>query len=59
MGTVDFGGTTKAVCLVCTPTVVIGDHVLVHAGFTIARIDEDAARTALALLADLEQSRLR
>ena len=31
-----------------------GDYVLVHAGFAIARIDEDEARISLELLAECE-----
>lgn len=40
---VDFGGIAREVNLTLVPEAVIGDHVLVHAGFAIARIDEEEA----------------
>jgi hydrogenase expression/formation protein HypC len=47
---VRFGGVTRDVCLECQPDAVVGDFVLVHVGFAIARIDRDeAARTWEAL----------
>ncbi|MFP3939860.1 MAG: HypC/HybG/HupF family hydrogenase formation chaperone [Thermoanaerobaculia bacterium] len=42
-GTVSFGGVTKRVCLAYTPEVRVGDYVVVHVGFAIARIDEAEA----------------
>jgi hydrogenase expression/formation protein HypC len=43
-GKVDFGGVRKEVCLDHVRGVSIGDHVLVHVGFALARIDEAEAR---------------
>lgn len=43
MGLVDFGGATKEVCLEWVPEVQVGDFVQVHAGFAIARLDEEQA----------------
>ena len=54
MGRVDFGGLRKAVSLLCVPEAGIGDYVMVHAGFAIARIDEEEARGVLALLDELD-----
>ncbi|WP_166348614.1 HypC/HybG/HupF family hydrogenase formation chaperone [Phytoactinopolyspora limicola] len=46
MGTVDFGGIHKDVCLAYVPEVGIGDYVIVHVGFAITQVDEmEAART--------------
>jgi len=43
---VDFCGIRRNVSLAFTPEAEIGDYVLVHVGFAIARIDEsEAART--------------
>jgi hydrogenase expression/formation protein HypC len=53
-GRVSFGGVIKVVCLACVPEAGPGDHVLVHAGFAIARIDEAHARELLEHLARLE-----
>jgi len=53
MGTVDFDGIAKRVCLAYTPEVVIGDYVVVHVGFALQRIDETEAREVFALLRQL------
>ncbi|HEU4729412.1 MAG TPA: HypC/HybG/HupF family hydrogenase formation chaperone [Kofleriaceae bacterium] len=47
------GGVIRDVCLACVPEARIGDFVLVHAGFAIAAIDEQAARDLLAELSRL------
>lgn len=49
-GRVSFAGVVKQVCLVYVPDAIVGDHVLVHAGFAIAQIGEDHARETLAYL---------
>ena len=43
MSTVDFGGTTKTVCLAYLPDMEIGEYTIVHAGFAITRLDEASA----------------
>lgn len=50
--TVDVLGATREASVLLLPEVVEGDWVLVHVGFAIARIDEDEAAAALALLDD-------
>ena len=50
MGTVSFGGIKKEVCLAYVPEVSVGDHVIVHVGFAISRIDEEEARQVFSLL---------
>ena len=40
----------RNVSVALCPEVEVGDWVLVHVGFALARIDEDDARTTLALL---------
>jgi hydrogenase expression/formation protein HypC len=61
IGTVDLDGASKEVSLMLLPEEVgIGDYVLVHAGFAIQKVDEEAARDTLALLqqiAEFEDSR--
>lgn len=54
MGRVDFGGVVREVNLAFVPEVVVGDHVLVHVGFAITVLDEEAAAATLAELARLE-----
>ena len=53
---VRFGGITRDVCLECQPDAVVGDFVLVHVGFAIARSDRDEAARAWAVLTDLGQT---
>ena len=50
---VDFSGVARQACLAFVPDVVVGDYVLVHVGFAIARIDEAAAEAALEALETL------
>jgi hydrogenase expression/formation protein HypC len=51
MGTVDFGGVRRDVCLAyVADEVQPGDYVVVHVGFAISRVDEEAAERTLALL---------
>jgi hydrogenase expression/formation protein HypC len=49
-GRVSFGGVVKEVCLAYVPEAVVGDHVVVHAGFAISRIDRDAAERVFSYL---------
>lgn len=53
-GRVAFGGIIKLVNLAYVPEAVLGDYVLVHAGFAIATIDAEAARKTLQDLAEME-----
>ena len=48
-GTVSFGGVIKSVSLAMVPEARIGDFVIVHVGFAISRLDEEAARHSLDL----------
>ena len=56
MGTLDFGGVRKDVCLACVPDIAVGEFAIVHAGFAIGRLDEDSAREALSEFQALEDS---
>ncbi len=47
MSSVDFGGTTKTVCLAYLPDMQIGEYAIVHAGFAITRLDEASANETL------------
>ena len=48
MAEVDFGGVRKSVCLAYLPETVVGEYVIVHVGFAIQRLDEQAATETLA-----------
>ena len=60
VGKVKFGGITRDVCLSCIPDAEVGEFVLVHVGFAIAKVDREAAGHAyrtleeLGLLAELQ-----
>lgn len=43
IGRVEFGGVFKDVSLAYVPEVQVGDYVIVHVGFALSKIDEDAA----------------
>jgi hydrogenase expression/formation protein HypC len=53
MATVDFGGTTKKVCLAYLPDLQIGEYTIVHAGFALNRLDEESANETLKMFSDL------
>ena len=52
-GTVDFGGIVKKVDLSLVPEASIGDYVLVHVGFAIARVDEVEAQRVFDYLEEI------
>jgi hydrogenase expression/formation protein HypC len=55
MGTVDFGGVCKRVCLEHVPEIALGDYALVHVGFALTRLDEQEARQVFALLEKMNE----
>jgi hydrogenase expression/formation protein HypC len=50
MGIIDMEGTRRSVSLLLQDDVRVGDYVIVHAGFVIQKVDEEAARETLQLL---------
>jgi len=55
MGSVDFSGVTKRVCLEHVPEANIGDYVLVHVGFALQCIDEAEAKKVFEFLDQMNQ----
>ncbi len=53
MATVDIMGVTRKVSLDLVPEAVIGDYVLVHAGFALQVIEEDVANETLQMLKEI------
>lgn len=53
MGRVSFGGVVKEVCLAYTPEAVVGEYVIVHAGFALNKLDEQEAEEVFALLREM------
>ena len=51
MGTVNFSGISKQVCLAYVPDAEVGDYVVVHVGFALSKIDEQQAREVFEMLA--------
>jgi hydrogenase expression/formation protein HypC len=51
MGSVDFGGVRREVCLAYAPETQVGDYVVVHVGFAISRLDEAEALRTLEVIA--------
>jgi hydrogenase expression/formation protein HypC len=52
MARVSLDGVTKTVSVALVPDVAVGDYVVLHVGYALARIDEEEALRTLALLAD-------
>lgn len=51
MGTIDFGGVRRDVCLAYLgDDVAIGDYAIVHVGFAISKVDEDEAQRTFEML---------
>jgi hydrogenase expression/formation protein HypC len=53
MGRVNFGGIEKEVCLAYVPEINIGDYTIVHVGFAITKVDEEAAHNTLAMFREM------
>ena len=53
---VDIDGVTRRVSIQLTPEVNVGDYVLLHTGYAINVIDENAARETLQLLKELSEA---
>jgi hydrogenase expression/formation protein HypC len=54
-GVVEFGGMRRPVCLACVPDAEVGDHVIVHAGLAISRVDAVEAERLLEHLREMQQ----
>jgi hydrogenase expression/formation protein HypC len=56
MGTVDFGGMRREVCLAyLAEEVAVGDFAIVHVGFAISKVDEEEARRTFEILKEMSQ----
>ena len=53
MGTIDFDGVRKDICLAYLPDIEVGDYAIVHAGFAISRVDEETALETLRMFNEL------
>jgi len=56
VGTVDFGGVRREVCLAYVADEVdVGDYVVVHVGFAISKVDEAEAKRTFEVLREMSQ----
>ena len=56
MGTVDFGGVRREVCLAYLEgQVEVGDYAIVHVGFAISKVDEEEARQTYRALREMSE----
>jgi hydrogenase expression/formation protein HypC len=56
MGTVDFGGVRREVCLAyLDEDIAIGDYAIVHVGFAIAKVDEEEAKRTFEMLKEMSE----
>jgi len=53
MGTIDFGGVTRQVCLEYVPQAVVGDYAVIHVGFAISLLSEEEAQATLEMLREI------
>ncbi|MEJ8836042.1 HypC/HybG/HupF family hydrogenase formation chaperone [Ramlibacter sp. AN1133] len=53
-GTVDLGGVRKRISLALLDGVAVGDYVILHVGYALARLDPDEAERTLALFSQME-----
>jgi hydrogenase expression/formation protein HypC len=56
VGTVDFGGVRREVCLSYVEgEVAVGDYVVVHVGFAISKVDEAEAHRTFQILREMSE----
>lgn len=55
MGSVDFGGVSKEICLAYVPEAQVGQYVLVHVGFAISLLDEEEALARLEIFREMAE----
>lgn len=53
MGKLDFDGITKDICLEYVPDIKIGEYAIVHVGFAMEKVDEQAALETLELFRNM------
>ncbi len=56
MGMVDYNGALREVCLSTIQDPVLGDYVMVHAGFAISKMDEQEALKTIRVLDEVSDT---
>ncbi len=54
-GRVDFSGVIKDVNLSFVPEALLGDYVIVHVGFAISKVDQEAAAQVFEYLKEIDE----
>ncbi len=52
---VEIGGITRKTSLMLTPEAIVGDYVLLHAGYAINILDQAEAEETLAIFAEMSK----
>ncbi len=55
---IDIGGVRKRISLALVEGIAVGDYVIVHVGYALARLDPEEAERTLALFAEAEAALL-
>jgi hydrogenase expression/formation protein HypC len=56
VGTVDFGGVRREVCLAyVADDIEVGDYAIIHVGFAISKVDEAEAKRTFEILREMSQ----
>jgi len=50
---VDIGGIQRTISIALVPEAIIGDYVILHAGYALTRLDEKEAKKTLQLFEDM------
>lgn len=50
---INLGGVTKEISLGLLEKVTVGDYVIIHVGYALAKLDENEAKKTLKLFADM------
>ena len=50
---VDLGGVRKEISIALLDNVMVGDFVILHAGYALSKLDQDEAQATLALFAEM------
>ncbi len=53
---VDAGGTVKTVSVALVDDLRVGDYVILHVGYALARLDPEEAERTLALIAEMAEA---
>jgi hydrogenase expression/formation protein HypC len=54
MALIDLGGVRKQISLSLVDDVAVGDYVIVHVGYALAKLDPDEAERTLKLFAEMD-----